>query len=129
MGGRHKDVEPPVAETGFHAVLPALILHIQQFAEDLSVRFHAAALQLSIHSIPHPGGGVAVGIHPLTAGHGVQLGAAGGLLLLQGRGVLPGCKVGFFQRLFLCGEPAGKPGQGVCRQCVCLHLGRKAAPA
>ena len=129
VGGRHKDIEPAVAQTGFHAVLPAFVLHVQQLAEDAGVRLHATAFQLGIHGVPHPGGGIAVGIHPLTAGHGIQLGAFLGLLPLQGGGVLPGGKIGFFQRLFLCGQPVGQGRQGVGGQVCHLLPGGKAAAA
>ena len=43
-----------------------------------------------VHGIPHTGGGIAVGVHPLAAGYGIQLGAFLGLLPLQsGRLSLP----------------------------------------
>ena len=129
VGGRHKDIEPAVAQTGFHAVLPALILHVQQLTEDAGVRLHATAFQLGIHGVPHPGSGVPVGVHPLAAGYGIQLGAFLGLLPLQGSGVLPGGKIGFFQRLFLCGQPVGQGGQGVRGQVCHLLSGGKAAAA
>ena len=35
--------------------------------------------------------------------------------------MLPGGKIGFFQRLFLCGQPVGQGGQGVGGQ-VCQLL-------
>ena len=129
MGGRHKDVEPAVTQAGFHAVLPALVRHGQQLTEDLGVRLHAAALQLRIHGIPHTGGGIAVGVHPLAAGHGVQLGALVRLLFAQGGGVLPGRKVGFFQRFFLRGKPVGELRQGVGGEVFQLPAGSKPAAA
>ena len=110
MGGRHKDIKAAVAQTGFHAVLPAFVLHVQQLTEDAGVRLHATAFQLGVHGVPHPGGGIAVGVHPLAAGHGIQLGALFGLLPLQGGSVLAGGKISFFQRLFLCGQPVGQGG-------------------
>ena len=129
VGGRHKDIKAAVAQTGFHAVLPALVLHVQQLAEDAGVRLHATAFQFGIHGVPHPGGGVPVGVHPLAAGYGIQLGAFLGLLPLQGGGVLPGGKIGFFQRLFLCGQPVGQGGQGVRGQVCQLLSGGKTAAA
>ena len=129
VGGRHKDIEPAVAQTGFYAVLPALILHVQQLAEDAGVRLHAPAFQFGVHGVPHPGGGVAVRVHPLAAGYGIQLGALFGLLPLQGGGVLPGGKIGFLQRLLLCGQPVGQGGQGVGGQVGHLLPGSKAAAA
>ena len=105
MGGRHKDIKAAVPKAGLHAVLPALILHVQQFAEDLRVRLHAPALQFGVDRIPHPGGGIVVGVDPLAAGHGVQLRTLAGLLPVQDGGVLAGGKIGFFQRFFLRGEP------------------------
>ena len=129
VGGRHKDIKPAIAQTGFHAVLPALVLHVQQLAEDAGVRLHATAFQLGVHGVPHPGGGVPVGVHPLAAGYGIQLGAFFGLLPLQGGGVLPGGKIGFFQRLFLCGQPVGQGGQSVGGQVCQLLPGGKAAAA
>ena len=90
VGGRHKDIKAAVAKAGLHAVLPAFVLHVQQLTEDAGVRLHATAFQLGIHGIPHPGGGVPVGVHPLAAGYGIQLGAFLGLLPLQsGRLSLP----------------------------------------
>ena len=129
VGGRHKDIEPAVAQTGFHAVLPALILHVQQLTEDAGVRLHATAFQLGIHGVPHPGGGIAVGVHPLAAGYGIQLGAFLGLLPLQGGSVLPCGKIGFFQRFFLCGQPVGQGGQSVGGQVCHLLPGSKATAA
>mgnify|MGYP001244340998 CR=1 FL=1 len=76
MGRRHKDIEPTVAQAGFHTVLPALIGHGQQLAEDLRIRCHAAAFQLGVHGIPHFGGGIAVGVQVHGAAHDVgRLGA------------------------------------------------------
>ena len=51
------------------------------------------------------------------------------LLPLQSGGVLPGGKIGFFQRLFLCGQPVGQGGQGVGGQVCQLLPGGKAAAA
>ena len=70
-----------------------------------------------------------MGVHPLAAGYGIQLGALFGLLPLQGGGVLPGGKIGFFQRLLLCGQPVGQGGQGVRGQVGHLLPGSKAAAA
>ena len=69
------------------------------------------------------------GVHPLAAGYGIQLGAFLGLLPLQGGGVLPCGKIGFFQRLFLCGQPVSQGGQGVGGQVCHLLPGGKTAAA
>ena len=116
MGRRHEDVEPAVAEAGFHAVLPALVLDAQQFTEDLGVRRHAAALELSVHGVPHSGGGVAVGVDPPASRDGGQL----RLLFLyfggEGVGALPCGEILLFQRLFQPGEGALELGQSLRRQ-------------
>ena len=111
MGRRHKDIKPAVTQAGFHTVLPALISHSQQFTEDLCIRRHAAAFQLSVHGIPHFGGGIAVGVDPLAAGHGVQLGPQALLLFCQIRRSLPGSKILLFQRLFDAGQRLGQGGK------------------
>ena len=116
VGRRHEDVEPAVAEAGFHAVLPALVLDAQQFAEDLGVRRHAAALELSVHGVPHSGGGVAVGVDPPASRDGGQL----RLLFLyfggEGVGALPCGEILLFQRLFQPGEGALELRQSLRRQ-------------
>ena len=129
VGGRHKDIKAAVAKAGLHAVLPAFVLHVQQFTENFRIRLHAPALEFRIHGIPHPGGGIAVGVDPLAAGHRVQLGALAGLLLLQSSSVLAGSKIGFLQRFFLRGEPCGELRQSVRRQLFGLDAGSKAAAA
>ena len=70
-----------------------------------------------------------MGVDPLAAGHGVQLGALAGLLLLQSSSVLAGSKIGFLQRFFLRGEPCGELRQSVRRQLFGLDAGSKAAAA
>ena len=105
------------------------ISHGQQLTEDLCIRCHTAAFQLGVHGIPHFGGGIAVGVDPLAAGHRVQLGALAGLLLLQSSSVLAGSKIGFLQRFFLRGEPCGELRQSVRRQLFGLDAGSKAAAA
>ena len=129
VGGRHKDIKAAVAKAGFHAVLPAFVLHVQQFTENFRIRLHAPALEFRIHGIPHPGGGIAVGVDPLAAGHRIQLGALAGLLLLQSSSVLAGSKIGFLQQFFLRGEPCGELRQSVRRQLFGLDAGSKAAAA
>ena len=116
MGRRHEDVEPAVAEAGFHAVLPALVLDAQQFAEDFGVRRHAAALELGVHGVPHSGGGVAVGVDPPASRDGGQL----RLLFLyfggESVGTLPCGEILLFQRLFQPGEGALELRQSLRRQ-------------
>ena len=106
--GRDEDIEPAVAEAGFHAVLPALVGHVQQLTEDLCVRRHAPALQLGVDGIADSGGGIAVGVDPLAARNRVQLSALFFLRAGQVGGVLPRGKILLFQRLF---EPVQRFGQ------------------
>ena len=129
VSGRHKDVKAAVPKAGLHAVLPALVLHVQQLAEDLCVRLHAPALQFGVDRVPHPGGGIVVGVDPLAAGHGVQLRTLAGLFPVQGGGVLAGGKIGFFQRFFLRGEPRRQLRKLLGGERFGPDAGRKAAAA
>ena len=45
---RNQNVKSTVTHTGFHTILPACVIHIQQFAEYLCIRFHSLGRQCRI---------------------------------------------------------------------------------